>query len=49
VTGHTNRDAKSGGTGELGSQKVEWHAESFLGQGEKFLKQSLQKILKYLL
>ena len=46
------RCAKSGGTGELGSQKVNWPAESFLGQEEKLLKTSLQtfpqKIMHYL-
>jgi hypothetical protein len=32
------RGAKSGGTGEPGSQKVNWPAESFLTKRRKFLK-----------
>ena len=37
------RGAKSGGTGEPGSQKVNQTAESFGGQEDKLSKPSLQK------
>ena len=42
------RGAKSGGTGEPGSQKVNWPAESFWDQEEKLLKPSLQTFLQNL-
>ena len=45
----SHRGAKSGGTRELGSQKVNQSAESCCGQQEKLLKPKLQMFLQKIL